>query len=103
MVDIHTFAPVLMIIEASHWAIINKTGWALLLIPILIFIIMEKEKLLKVTAKYGSLEFYETAWPYDENAQVEQFETCHESIARQIDDAGKAEMADSFAIEEKIV
>lgn len=64
---------------------------------------MEKEKLLKVTAKYGSLEFCETAWPYDENAHDEQVETCLERIARQIDDAGKAEMADAFAIEEKIV
>lgn len=47
---------------------------------ILIFIFMIKEKNLLVTAKYGSLEFSETASPYNENAQNEQVETCVESI-----------------------
>ena len=62
-----------------------------------------KEKKLLVTAKYGSLDFSETAWPYNENAHDEQVETCLESITRQIDDAGKIEMFDAFAINEKIV
>ena len=64
---------------------------------------MEKEEKLVVTAKYGPLEFSETARPYNENAHDEQVESCLESIARQIDDAGKAEMTEAFAIEEKIV
>lgn len=64
---------------------------------------MEKRKSLLVTAKYGSLEFFETARPYYENAHDEQVETCLKSIARQIDDARKTEMAEAFAIEEKIV
>jgi hypothetical protein len=64
---------------------------------------MEKEKSLKVTAKYGSLKFSETASPYNKNAQDEQVETCLESIAQQIDDAGKAEMTEAFTVEEQIV
>ena len=64
---------------------------------------METKKTLLVTAKYGPLEFTENAWSYNENAHDEQVESCLESIARQIDDAGKAEMAEAFAIEEKIV
>ena len=64
---------------------------------------MEKEKKLLVTAKYGSLEFKETARPYNENAHDEQVESCLESIARQKDDAGKAEMTEAFTVEEQIV
>ena len=64
---------------------------------------MEKRKSLLVTAKYGSLVFSETASPYDENAHDEQVESCLESIARQIDDAGKTEMLDAFTYSEKIV
>ena len=64
---------------------------------------MEKRKSLLVTAKYGSLDFHESAHPYDENAQDEQVETCLESIAQQIDDAGKAEMTEDFPVEEQIV
>ena len=64
---------------------------------------MEKEKSLKVTAKYGSLEISEAARPYNENAHDEQVETCLESIAQQIDDAGKAEMTEAFTVEEQIV
>lgn len=63
----------------------------------------EKEKKLLVTAKYGPLQFAETAWPYNENAHNEQVETCLESIAQQIDDAGKAEMTEAFTVEEQIV
>ena len=63
----------------------------------------EKEKALLVTAKYGSLEYSEVAIPYQPSAHDEQVETSLESIARQIDDAGKAEMLKAFAIEEKIV
>lgn len=62
-----------------------------------------KEEKLVVTAKYGPLKFSETARPYNKNAHDEQVETCLESIARQIDNAGKVEMTDAFAIEEKIV
>lgn len=64
---------------------------------------MEKRKSLLVTAKYGPLQFAETAWPYNENAHDEQVETCFESIAQQIDDAGKAEMTEAFTVEEQIV
>lgn len=64
---------------------------------------MEKRKSLLVTAKYGSLDFHESAHPYNENAHDEQVETCLESIAQQIDDAGKAEMTEAFTVEEQIV
>ena len=64
---------------------------------------MEPKKKLLVTAKYGPLKFQETAWPYNENAHDEQVETCLESIARQIDDAGKTEMTETFTVEEQIV
>ena len=64
---------------------------------------MEKEKLLKVTAKYGTLEFSEAAKPYNEKAHDEQVETCLESIARQIDDVGKTEMTEAFTVEEQII
>ncbi len=64
---------------------------------------MDTKKKLLVTAKYGPLEFSETARPYNENAHDEQVESCLESIARQIDDAGKAEMTEAFTVEEQIV
>lgn len=64
---------------------------------------MEKETKIKVTAKYGSLEFSETAWPYDENAHDEQVETCEESICRQIAESGKAEMIPAFIFTEEVI
>ncbi len=64
---------------------------------------MDTKKKLLVTAKYGPLEFSETARPYNENAHDEQVESCLESIARQIDDTGKAEMTEAFTVEEQIV
>jgi hypothetical protein len=64
---------------------------------------MEKRKSLLVTAKYGSLEFPETAWPYDENAHDEQVDDCLESIRRQIIDAGKAEMMDAFQLTSELI
>jgi hypothetical protein len=64
---------------------------------------MAKEKKLLVTARYGSLEFYEKAWPYNENAHDEQVETCLDSICQQIKDAGKAEMRNAFTVTEMIV
>ena len=64
---------------------------------------MEIKKTLLVTAKYGPLEFPETAWPYDENAHDEQVETCLDSITQQINDAGKAEMKEAFVLTEKVV
>ncbi len=64
---------------------------------------MEKKKRLLLTAKNGSLEFSETAWPYNENAHDEQVETCLESIVRQIENAGKAEMLDAFRLQEQII
>lgn len=60
---------------------------------------MEKKKTLFVTAKYGSLEFSETACPYNENVHDEQVEDCIESIVRQIDEAGKEEMTDAFQLQ----
>ena len=60
---------------------------------------MEKEKKLLVTAKYGPLEFSETARPYNEKAHDEQLETCLESVARQIVDAGREEMLDAFQLQ----
>lgn len=59
---------------------------------------MEKKKTLFVTAKYGLLEFSETACPYNENVHDEQAEDCIESIVRQIADAGRAEMTDAFQL-----
>lgn len=75
----------------------------MVLIPILTKRIMDPNKKLLVTVKYGPLQFAETAWPYNENAHDEQVETCLESIAQQIDDAGKAEMTEAFTVEEQIV
>ena len=64
---------------------------------------MNKEKTLLVTAKYGSLEFPETAWPYNENAHDEQVETCMESIRQQIADAGRTEMMDAFKLTSELI
>lgn len=59
---------------------------------------MSKNKILLVTARYGSLEFSETASPYNKNAHNEQVETCMESICQQIADAGRAEMINAFQL-----
>ena len=63
---------------------------------------MDPNKKLLVTAKYGPLEFQETAWPYNENAHDEQVEDCVESIRQQIIDAGRAEMMDAFQLSGKL-
>lgn len=60
---------------------------------------MSKNKILLVTARYGSLEFSETASPYNKNAHNEQVETCMESICQQIADAGRAEMNQCFSVD----
>ena len=67
-----------------------------------LFYMKDKMKLL-VTAKYGSLEFSETASPYNKKAQDEQVETCVESIRRQIIDAGRAEMMDAFQVTNELI
>jgi hypothetical protein len=59
---------------------------------------MEKRKTLLVKAKYGPLEFHETAWAYNENVHDAQVEDCVKSIRQQIIDAGKAEMMDAFQL-----
>lgn len=64
---------------------------------------MTKRKKLQVTAKYGSLEFAEIAWPYNENAHDEQVGTCMESIRQQITDAGRAEMMDAFQLTSELI
>lgn len=64
---------------------------------------MEKEKSLKVTAKYGSLKFSVTASPYNKDAQDEQVETCVKNIRRQIIDAGRAEMVDAFQLTSELI
>lgn len=64
---------------------------------------MEKEKMLLVTAKYGSLEFHETAKPYNENVRDAQIEDCVKSIRRQIADAGRAEMMDAFQLSSELI
>ena len=64
---------------------------------------MGKRKSLLVTAKYGSLDFHESAHPYDEKAQDEQVETCVKSIRRQISDAGLAEMMDTFQLTSDLI
>lgn len=64
---------------------------------------METNKKLLVTAKYGSLKFSEIARPHNENAHDEQVETCLESIAQQIDDAGRTEMMDAFQVTSEII
>ena len=61
---------------------------------------MKKEKTLLVTAKYGSLRFFETASPYNKNAHDEQVEDCIDGIVQQIVDAGKAEMLGAFQLQE---
>lgn len=72
-------------------------------IPTLNFIKMAKEKKLLVTARYGSLEFQETAHPYNENAHNEHVETCVESIRRQITDAGREEMMNAFQVTSELI
>ena len=64
---------------------------------------MEKEKTLLVTAKYGSLEFPETAWPYNENVHDAQVEDCVKSIRQQIADAERAEMMDAFLLTSELI
>ena len=64
---------------------------------------MKKEKALLVTAKYGSLEYPETAWPYDKNVHDAQVEDCVKSIRRQITDDGKAEMMDAFQLTSELI
>lgn len=64
---------------------------------------MVNQKMLLVTAKYGSLEFPETARPYNENAHDEQVETCVESIRRQIADADRAEMMEAFRLTSELI
>ena len=64
---------------------------------------MEKVKKLLVTAKYGSLEFHETAWPYNENVHDAQVEDCVKNIRQQIIDAGKAEMMDAFQLTSELI
>ena len=64
---------------------------------------MTEKKNLLVIAKYGSLEFSETASPYNENAQNEQVETCVESIRQQIADAGRTEMMDAFQLTSELI
>lgn len=64
---------------------------------------MATEKTLLVTAKYGSLEFSETARPYYESAHDEQVETCVKSIRQQIADAGRAEMMDAFQLTSELI
>lgn len=64
---------------------------------------MVKEKKLLVTAKYGSLEFYEISWPYNENVHDAQVDDCVKSIRRQIIDAGRAEMMDAFYLTNELI
>lgn len=64
---------------------------------------MDPNKKLLVTAKYGPLEFQETAWPYNENTHDEQVEDCVESIRQQIIDAGRAEIMDAFQLSGKLI
>lgn len=64
---------------------------------------MNKEKKLLVTAKCGSLEYTETASPYNKNVQDEQVETCVKSIRRQIADEGSAEMMDAFLLTSELI
>jgi hypothetical protein len=68
----------------------------MVLIPTLNRFFMSKNKILLVTARYGSLKFSETACPYNENAHDEQVDDCVESIRKKIADSGKAEMTDVF-------
>lgn len=64
---------------------------------------MEKEKKLHVIARYGSLKYQETAWPYNENVHDAQVEDCVESIRQQIIDAGRAEMIDAFQLTSELI
>ena len=64
---------------------------------------MERKKTLLITAKYGSLEFTETAWPYNENVHDAQVEDCVNSICRQIAETGRAEMTDAFQVTSELI
>jgi hypothetical protein len=64
---------------------------------------MEKVKKLLVTAKYGSLEFKETAWPYNKNVHDAQVKDCVKSLHRQIIEARKAEMMDAFLLTSELI
>ncbi len=64
---------------------------------------MEIEKTLLVTAKYGPLEFHETAWPYNENVHDAQVEDCVKNICRQIAETGRAEMTDAFQVTSELI
>lgn len=64
---------------------------------------MDKLKTLLVTAKYGTLVFQETAWPYNENVHDAQIEDCAKSIRRQIIDVGRAEMIDAFQLTSELI
>ena len=58
---------------------------------------------LKISARYGSLEYSETAYQYNKNAHDEQVDDCLRSIRRQIADAGQAEMMDAFLLTSEII
>lgn len=75
----------------------------MVLIPTLNKRIMEKEKMLKITAKYGSLEFSEIADPYIPSAEKDQARSCVESIVKQIVESGKAEMMEAFKLQKSQV
>lgn len=60
------------------------------------------EKKLVVTAKYGTLEFKESAHPYNPNAHQEQIESCVSIIHQQMKEAGKLEMKKSFKYSTRI-
>ena len=64
---------------------------------------MVTKKKLLVSARFGSLEFHETAWPYNENVHDAQVEDCLESIRQQITDAGRAEMMDAFQLTSELI
>ena len=64
---------------------------------------MAKGKKLLITAKYGSLEFHETARPYNENVHDAQVDDCVKSIRQQIINAGKAEMMDAFQLTSELI
>lgn len=60
------------------------------------------EKKLVVTAKYGSLEFEEVAYPCNSNVHQEQLNSCISSIHKKIEEAGRSEMKDAFEYLERV-
>ena len=70
-----------------------------MLIPTFTKRFMESKKKLLVTAKYGSLEFSETAEPFIPSVEEDQARSCAESIVEQIVESGKAEMLDAFQLQ----